>query len=82
MHFVELNEGEYQIYAGAIAQDNGYRAAVTVSRVKGVPAAPKVAYRDLALDDGRCWAKAEDALLRAVARAQYLIWDAPAQLSC
>jgi hypothetical protein len=82
MHFAELNEGDYRVYASAIPKDNGYVAAVMVSRVKGLATTPRVAYRNLALDEGRRWPQPDDALVHAVDHAQRLIWDEPSQLAC
>jgi hypothetical protein len=83
MHFAaELNEGDYVVQASAIPRDNGYVAAVTVRRVKGVGSVPRMAYNNLALDAGQRWSKAADALLHAVGHAQHLIWDEPSQLAC
>jgi hypothetical protein len=49
MHFDEHNEGDYRIYAAALASPygSGYIAAVVVNRLRGVGGRSREAYRDV-----------------------------------
>jgi hypothetical protein len=84
MHFDELNEGDYRIYAGAIEapKGTGYMAAVVVNRLHGVPNGPREAWRDSALAGGHRWASPDDALSYAVTRGQDVIREEPHRLAC
>lgn len=84
MHFEELNEGDYRVYAGAVEgrMQDGYVAAVVINRLRGVQPAPKEAFRDMSLAFGHRWATAEEALFYALNTAQQLIRKEPRRLAC
>jgi hypothetical protein len=82
MHFDELNEGDYRIYAGALEAKGGYVAAVVVSRLRGVQNAPKEAFRDTAMSGGHRWNSPFEALSFAVKQAQDIIRKEPQKLGC
>lgn len=82
MHFSEHTEGDYRIYAGALEARGGYVAAVVVTRMRGVPQAPKEAYRDLSMSGGHRWEQAAQALTFAVLQAKALIRKEPDKLAC
>jgi hypothetical protein len=82
MHFAERNEGDYRIYAGALEAAGGYVAAVVVSRLRGVPGAPREAFRDVAMSGGHRWPRAEEALNYAMARAREVILTETHRLAC
>ena len=84
MHFDELNEGDYRIYAGAIEapMGAGYVAAVVVSRQQGVPNGPREAWRDSSLAGGHRWPSPGEALSYAMARGQSVIRQEPHRLAC
>jgi len=73
MHFDERETGDFKIYTGALEiQPTGYRAAVIISRVRGV-AMPREVYRDESLAGGHAWPNARDALQYAMALGQRLV---------
>lgn len=84
MHFDERNEGDYRIFAGALAsaQGDGFIAAVIVSRWRGKGNAPREAFRDENLASGRRWATADAALAYAMSRGQQLVRSEPHRLAC
>lgn len=71
MHFMERDEGEYRIYAGAIEtlRGEGYLAALVVQRLRDGMAAEEV-FRDEALCAGYGWPTADAALAFAMRKAQ------------
>jgi len=84
MHFDELNEGDYRIYAGAIEAPKGagYVAAVVVNRLHGVQNGPREAWRDSALAGGHRWTSPDDALSYAMTRGKDVIREEPHRLAC
>lgn len=69
MHFDERETGDFKIYTGALeTQPLGYRAALVISRVRGV-AMPREVYRDESLAGGHAWPNARDALRGELLRA-------------
>ena len=84
MHFDECHEGDYRIYVGALdaPRGQGYIAALVVSRVGGVPAAPREAYRDDSLACGYRWKSAEEAIAYAMNRARELVRTRSRMLAC
>lgn len=75
MHFDEVDEGDYRIYAGAMEAGigRGYTAAVVITRWRGIPHPPREAFRDISVAGGHCWPTPSAALSFAVAKAQELI---------
>lgn len=84
MHFNDISEGEYRIYAGAIeaADQNGYLAALVVNRIEGTNGRPKEAFRDTQLAAGYRWASPHDALRYALSKGQEIVRRKPALLAC
>ena len=82
MNFDERNEGDYRIYAGALEAPGGYVAAAVVSRLRGIEAAPREAWRDVSMSGGHRWPSPQDALRYALARAREVIRTEPARLAC
>jgi hypothetical protein len=84
MHFDELTEGPYRIYAGALEapQGDGYIAAVVVKRLERESCPGREAFRDESLACGHRWASADDALGYAVARAREIIAKRSPMLRC
>jgi hypothetical protein len=82
--FDECHEGDYRIYVGALdaPRGQGYIAALVVSRVGGVPAAPREAYRDDSLACGYRWKSAEEAIAYAMNRARELVRTRSRMLAC
>ncbi|MBS0447491.1 MAG: hypothetical protein JSR59_16240 [Proteobacteria bacterium] len=75
MHFDERVVGDYRIFAGAMEapRGDGYTAAMIVQRLRGIPNAPREAYRDESLAGGHRWESAEAALAYAFHKAQEVI---------
>lgn len=84
MHFDECHEGDYRIYVGALdaPRGQGYIAALVVSRVGGVPAAPREAYRDDSLACGYRWPSPKAAMHYALTRAREVVRSRPHLLAC
>lgn len=84
MHFDEMNEGAYRIYAGALEapSGDGYIAAVVVNRLPAGGQPPREAYRDTSLSGGHRWRSARDAICFAMARAREVIRTEPHRLAC
>ena len=84
MHFDEMNEGAYRIYAGALEapSGDGYIAAVVVNRLPDGGQPPREAYRDTSLSGGHRWRSARDAICFAMARAREVIRTEPHRLAC
>lgn len=82
IYFADLTEGDYRVYASALRREHGYVAALLVSRVKGVADVPKLAFCDFALEGGRLWGNAADALGHAARQGEHLVWNEPARLAC
>lgn len=84
MHFDELNEGDYRVYAGAVEgrMRDGYVASVVISRLRGIQSAPREAFRDMSMAFGHRWISAEEALFYALSTAQQLIRKEPERLAC
>jgi len=84
MHFDEMNEGDYRIYAGAIEapKGTGYVAAVVYTRRRGVHPGPGAGGRDSALAGGHRWASPNDALSYAMTRGKDVIRQEPHRLAC
>ena len=82
MNFDERNEGDHRIYAGALEAQGGYVAAAVVSRLRGIQAPTREAWRDVSMCGGHRWPSPQDALHYALARAQEVIRTEPAQLAC
>ncbi len=84
MRFSTTNEGDYRIYAGAVARQGGrgFVATVIVSRVRGNVDKPREAYRDEMLAGGRGWPSPEAARLYAVAKAREVIRMEQHRLAC
>ena len=83
MHFDEMTEGAYRIYAGALEapSGDGYIAAVVVNRLLD-GGRPREAYRDTSLSGGHRWRSARDAIGFAMARAREVIRTEPHRLTC
>ena len=84
VHFDEITEGDFRIYAGALEapRGDGYIAAVIVNRLRGPGQSPKEVYRDTALSGGHRWASPAAALAYAVNQAQTMIRTQPERLAC
>ena len=84
MHFNDIAEGEYRIYAGAIeaSNSNGYLAALVVNRVSGQGGRPREAFRDTQLAAGHRWDSPHDALRYALLKGQEIVRRKPALLAC
>jgi hypothetical protein len=84
MHFDEMNEGGYRIYAGALEapSGDGYIAAVVVAKLRETGQAPREAFRDTAMSGGHRWRSARDAISFAMARAREVIRTEPHRLAC
>ncbi len=84
MHFDERNVGDYRIYAGALEapRGDGYTATMIVQRLRGVPNAPREAYRDEGLAGGHRWESADAALAYALNKAQEVIHKQSRMLAC
>lgn len=78
MHFVERDEGDFRIFAGAMEarRTEGYQAAVVVQRVRGVEA-PVETFRDDSLCGGYAWPTADAALTFALRKASAAIHAVP-----
>lgn len=78
MHFVERDEGDFRIFAGAVEarRTEGYEAAVVVQRVRGVEA-PVETFRDEGLCGGYAWPTADAALTFALRKATAAIQAVP-----
>lgn len=72
MHFDEREVGPYRIYAGAIEAPGGYVAAAVVKQLKGAEGMPEV-FRDEAMSGGHRWARPEEALSYAIAKAKEVV---------
>lgn len=74
MHFLDITEGAYRIFVGALESPigDGYTAALVV--------APRYGGRDLFSDDrlacGHRWATAEDAMSYALRKGRGMVRDA------
>ena len=77
MHFQDVIEGEFHIFAGALESPigDGYTAALIVKH-KRDPAS-RDAFRDDSLSCGHRWASAEEALNYALRKARNLIRKEP-----
>lgn len=84
MHFNDISEGDYRIYAGAIEAANsaGYLAALIVNRVGGTTGRPREAFRDTQLAAGYRWDSPQDALRYALQKGQEIVRRKPALLAC
>lgn len=84
MRFSTTNEGDYRIYAGAVAgqRGEGFVATVVVNRVRGNVDKPREAYRDEMLAGGHRWPSPEAARLYAVAKAREVIRMERHRLAC
>lgn len=84
MQFDERTLGDYRIFAGAMEapRGDGYTAAMIVQRTRGVPNAPREAYRDESLAGGHRWESAEAALAYAFSKAQEVIRKRTEALAC
>jgi hypothetical protein len=83
MRIAMTNEGDYRIYAGAVAgQRGGFVATVVVNRVRGTVDKPREAYRDDMLAGGHRWPSPEAARLYAVAKARQVIRMEQHRLAC
>ena len=84
MRFDERTEGDYRIYAGALEapRGEGYIAATIVQRLRGVPNAPREAYRDESMACGHRWESAEAALTYALSKAREVIRSQSRTLAC
>lgn len=84
MHFNDIAEGDYRIYAGAIEASNsgGYLAALVVSRIDGSSGRPKEAFRDTQLAAGYRWESPHDALRYALTKGQEIVRRKPGLLAC
>jgi hypothetical protein len=84
MHFDELTDGPYRIYAGAreARQRDGYVAAVVVTRMASETQPVREAFRDESLACGHRWESPGDALSYALAQARELIASQPQLLRC
>ena len=84
VHFDEITEGDYRIYAGALEapRGDGYIAAVIVNRLRGPGQSPKEVYRDTSLSGGHRWDSPAAALAYAVNQAQTMIRTQPERLAC
>ena len=84
MRLAESNEGDYRIYAGAVASQRGegYVATVLVNRVRGNIDKPRLAFCDERLAGGHRWPSAEAARLYAVAKALEVIRNEQHRLAC
>jgi len=84
VHLDERTEGPYRIYAGALEsrQDDGYIAAVVVSRMGSDSQPGREAYRDESLACGHRWESPDEALRYAVTRAQEMIATQSQRLAC
>ena len=84
MRFSMTNEGDYRIYAGAVAgqRGEGFVATVIVNRVRGSVDKPREAYRDEMLAGGHRWPSPEAARLYAVAKAREVIRMERHRLAC
>jgi hypothetical protein len=78
MNFVERDEGDFRIYAGAMEarRTDGYQAAVVVHRVRGVDA-PVETFRDESLCGGYAWPTVDAALTFALRKATAAIHAVP-----
>lgn len=70
MHFLEITEGDFRIYAGALESPvgDGYTAAVVVQR-RDAPGG-RSAFHDDRLACGHRWASANDALAYALRKGR------------
>ena len=84
MRFDERTEGDYRIYAGALEapRGEGYIAATIVQRLRGVPNAPREAYRDESMACGHRWESAEAALTYALNKAREVLRSQSRTLAC
>ena len=84
MRLDESNEGDYRIYAGAVAGQHGEGcvATVVVNRVRGNIAKPRLAFRDEELAGGHRWPSPEAARLYALAKAREVIRTEQFRLAC
>ena len=84
MYFDERIIGDYRIYAGALEapKGDGYTATMVVHRLRGVPNAPREAYRDECLAGGHRWESADAALSYAMSKAQEVINKQSPMLAC
>ncbi len=84
MHFDERIVGDYRIFAGAMEapRGDGFTAAMIVQRLRGVPNAPREAYRDESLAGGHRWESPEAALSYALNKAQDVIHKQARMLAC
>jgi hypothetical protein len=84
MRFATTIEGDYRIYAGAVAgqRGDGFVATVVVNRVRGNIDKPREAYRDEMLAGGHRWPSPEAARLYAVAKAREVIRMEQHRLAC
>ena len=84
MRFAVSNEGDYRIYAGAVASQRGegFVATVVVNRVRGNVDKPRLAFRDEELAGGHLWPSAQAARLFAVAQAREVIRTEQHRLAC
>jgi hypothetical protein len=84
MRFSTTNEGDYRIYAGAVAaqRGEGFVATVVVNRIRGTVDKPREAYRDEMLAGGHRWPSPEAARLYAVAMARQVIRMEQHRLAC
>ena len=83
MRLDERNEGDYRIHARAIhGPGQGYVAAVTVLRVRGIADAPRDAFHDECLAGGYAWPSPQAARLYALAKAQEVIREEAYRLTC
>jgi len=81
MRFETSNEGDYRIYAGAVAGRDGFIATVVVSRVRGSDK-PREAFRDEELAGGHRWPSPEAARLYALAKGREVIRMERYRLAC
>jgi hypothetical protein len=84
VHFDELTEGPYRIYAGALEarQGDGYIAAVVVSRIEGATQIGGEVFRDKSLACGHRRKSPDEALRYAATQAREVIASQPQRLRC
>jgi hypothetical protein len=75
MHFDEVDDGDFRIYAGALESKlgDGYTASVVMKRVRGAGANCDEVFREEGIACGHRWATPSEALSYAVTLAARVI---------
>ena len=84
MRYDEFNEGDYRIFAIAVASPSrdGYVASVVVKRLKDGMEEARIAYREDSLAGGKRWPSPVTARRFAAAMARAVIHHEPHRLAC